>query len=39
VHVGGTLATAEARLVDESGKLYATGTASCMLFDRPASPG
>jgi uncharacterized protein (TIGR00369 family) len=38
VHVGGKLATAEARLVDESGKLYATGTASCMLFDAPSPP-
>jgi len=33
IHVGGTIATAEARIVDEAGKLHATGTASCLLFD------
>jgi uncharacterized protein (TIGR00369 family) len=44
VHSGGRLATAEGRVVDEAGKLYATGTTSCLLFDMPAqgderSPG
>jgi uncharacterized protein (TIGR00369 family) len=32
VHVGRKLATAEGRVVDGSGKLYATGTTSCMIF-------
>jgi 3-hydroxyacyl-CoA dehydrogenase len=32
VHVGGRVATAEGRIVDENGKLYAHGTATCMLF-------
>jgi uncharacterized protein (TIGR00369 family) len=35
VHVGGKVATAEGRIVDEAGKLYATGTTSCLLFDIP----
>jgi uncharacterized protein (TIGR00369 family) len=35
VHAGGRIATAEGRIVDESGKLYATGTTSCLLFDAP----
>jgi len=35
VHVGGKVATAEGRIVDEAGKLYATGTTSCLLFDVP----
>jgi uncharacterized protein (TIGR00369 family) len=35
VHAGGTIATAEARIVDEAGKLYATGTTSCLLLDIP----
>ena len=33
VHVGARTATAEGRLVDEAGKLYATGTTSCLVFD------
>ena len=32
VHVGGRVATAEGRIVDAAGKLYAHGTATCMLF-------
>jgi len=33
VHAGRKLATAEGRIVDEAGKLYATGTTSCMIFE------
>jgi uncharacterized protein (TIGR00369 family) len=33
VHVGRKLATAEGRIVDDAGKLYATGTTSCMIFE------
>jgi uncharacterized protein (TIGR00369 family) len=32
IHVGGRVATAEGRIIDEGGKLYAHGTATCMLF-------
>jgi uncharacterized protein (TIGR00369 family) len=32
IHAGARVATAEGRVVDESGKLYAHGTATCMLF-------
>ena len=32
VHVGGRTATAEGRVVDASGKLYAHGTTTCLLF-------
>jgi uncharacterized protein (TIGR00369 family) len=32
IHVGARVATAAARLVDREGKLYAHGTATCMLF-------
>jgi uncharacterized protein (TIGR00369 family) len=32
IHAGGRVATAEGRVVDEEGKLYAHGTATCMLF-------
>src|SRR5882762_6659931 len=32
IHVGGRVATAEGRIIDEDGKLYAHGTATCMLF-------
>ena len=39
VHAGGKTATAEGRLVDEAGKLYATGTTSCLLIDVPAATG
>jgi uncharacterized protein (TIGR00369 family) len=32
LHAGGRVATAEGRIIDASGKLYAHGTATCMLF-------
>jgi len=32
IHVGGRVASAEGRILDASGKLYAHGTATCMLF-------
>ncbi len=32
IHAGGRVATAEGRIMDEGGKLYAHGTATCMLF-------
>ncbi len=39
VHVGRTIATAEGRVVNEAGKLVATGTCTCMLFDIPGANG
>ena|SRR5437763_714011 len=35
IHVGGRIATAEGRLTDEAGKLYAHGTTTCIIF-RPS---
>ena len=32
IHVGGRVASAEGRIIDAGGKLYAHGTATCMLF-------
>ena len=32
VYIGGRTATAEGRIVDESGKLYAHGTTTCIIF-------
>ncbi|WP_128546055.1 PaaI family thioesterase [Larkinella soli] len=32
IHVGRSVATAEARVEDEQGKLYAHGTTTCMIF-------
>jgi len=32
IHVGGRTATAEGRIVDADGKLYAHGTTTCMVF-------
>ncbi len=32
IHVGRSIATAEARLMDEAGKLYAHATTTCMVF-------
>ena len=32
IHVGGRTATAEGRIVDAGGKLYAHGTTTCMVF-------
>jgi uncharacterized protein (TIGR00369 family) len=40
IHVGTRLATAEARLTDTAGKLYAHGSTTCMIFpvgDKPAA--
>lgn len=39
IHAGGKVATAEGRVVDEAGRLYATGTTSCLLLDVPSSSG
>ena len=36
VHVGRQLATAEARIVDAGGKLYAHGSTTCLVFQAPA---
>lgn len=36
IHVGGRIATAEGRLVDASGKLYAHGLVTCMIFPMPS---
>ncbi|QIN80593.1 hotdog fold thioesterase [Rubrobacter marinus] len=32
IHVGGRIATAEARLLDEGGRLYGHATTTCMIF-------
>jgi uncharacterized protein (TIGR00369 family) len=32
IHVGGRIATSEARLTDRDGKLYAHGTTTCLIF-------
>jgi uncharacterized protein (TIGR00369 family) len=37
IHVGGRIATAEGRLTDTAGKLYAHGTTTCLIL-RPPSP-
>jgi uncharacterized protein (TIGR00369 family) len=37
IHVGRQIVTAEARLVDEEGKLYAHATTTCFVFDVPAA--
>lgn len=37
VHVGRTIATCEARLVDLDGKLYAHGTCTCAVFPMPSA--
>jgi len=34
IHVGGRTATAEGKIIDEEGKLYAHGTTTCILFRR-----
>lgn len=36
IHVGGRIATAEGRLVDAEGKLYAHGTTTCLVMPIPA---
>ncbi|WP_338865049.1 PaaI family thioesterase [Myxococcus stipitatus] len=38
IHVGGRVATAHGRLTDASGRLYAHGTTTCMVF-RPSGSG
>jgi uncharacterized protein (TIGR00369 family) len=35
VHVGRTTGVADARLVDEAGRLYATASTTCLVFDLP----
>jgi len=35
IHMGGRTATAEGRIVDAKGKLYAHGTTTCIIF-RPS---
>jgi uncharacterized protein (TIGR00369 family) len=37
IHIGGRIATAEGRLTDTAGKLYAHGTTTCIIM-RPSSP-
>jgi uncharacterized protein (TIGR00369 family) len=39
VHTGSRTATAEGRLIDEEGKLYAHGTTTCFLFPLDDAPG
>jgi len=34
IHVGGRTATAEGKIIDEQGKLYAHGTTTCVIFRR-----
>ena len=36
IHVGGRTATAEGKIVDDKGRLYAHGTTTCIIF-RPAA--
>jgi len=38
VHAGRQAATAEGRLVDGEGRLYAHGTTTCLVFDLPPGP-
>lgn len=35
IHVGRQLATAEGRIVDAAGKVYAHGTTTCLVFETP----
>ena len=35
VHVGGRTATSEGRITDRNGKLYAHGTTTCIVVERP----
>lgn len=35
IHAGRRTATAEGRIVNEEGKLFATGTTTCMVFELP----
>lgn len=38
VHVGRSTATAEGRLYDADGRLYATGSTTCLIFKAPTPP-
>jgi uncharacterized protein (TIGR00369 family) len=38
IHVGGRIATAEGRVTDAAGKLYAHATTTCIIFRPPSSP-
>jgi uncharacterized protein (TIGR00369 family) len=33
IHTGSSIATAEGKLVDRDGRLYAHGTTTCIIFD------
>ncbi len=37
IHAGSRVGTAEGRLVDAEGRVYAHGTTTCMIFDLPAA--
>ena len=39
IQTGSRLATSEARIVDASGRIYAHGTATCMVVDTPGDSG
>ena len=39
IHAGRQQAVAEARLHDAAGRLYATASTTCLLFDLPKAPG
>ena len=39
IHVGGRIATAEARLMDEAGRLYGHATTTCMIFREDSKDG
>ncbi len=39
IYVGGRVATAEARLSDEAGKLYGHATTTCMIFREGSGHG
>ena len=39
IHTGRTIGTAQARLVDEAGKLYTHGTATCVIFRNEGENG
>jgi uncharacterized protein (TIGR00369 family) len=39
IHGGRQVATAEGKLVDETGRLYAHGTTTCLVFDIPQKGG
>ncbi len=35
IHAGRQMAAAEGRIVDAAGRLYATGTTTCLMFELP----